>query len=291
MKILFIINPVAGNGKGEEAWQNMTKYLKETFNDYDVVSTTCPGDAKEIARKAVDDGYEAIISCGGDGTLNEVINGVIGTEVKVGLIPTGTGSDFGKTVGIRNLEDALTVIKNGKSTKLDVAKVEYGSPRQTRFFINILEIGFGAEVMKYVNSHKRSGKYSFVLGILSVIWKLKKFKAKLDLNGFSEIKTIEVIVANGKYFGGGMLASPESSVDDGYLDIHILKPVSKFTTLLRLRDLIKGTYIKKGFSLDIKARSFNFVEGGNLTEMDGEVIGNTPISVSILGKAVDFLIP
>lgn len=291
MKIIFIVNPVAGNGRAREAWERVENLIKGIFNNYDVAFTSHPLHAVEIARDAVKSGYDTVVSCGGDGTLNEVINGTIGSNVKVGLIPTGTGSDFGKTLGIRGIEKAIEVIKNGKSEKIDVVKVDYGDGKDSRYFVNILEIGFGAEVMNYVNSHKKGRKYSFILGILSVIWKLQKFNARFDTDSSQEMKTIEVIIANGKYFGGGMFASPISSIDDGFLDVHVLKPVSKITTLSRMRDLISGEYISKGYSYDFRAKSFSYNGDGNLFEMDGEVIGHTPLRVTVMERALNFLIP
>lgn len=291
MKIIFIVNPVAGNGRAREAWERVENLIKGIFNNYDVAFTSHPLHAVEIARDAVKSGYDTVVSCGGDGTLNEVINGTIGSNVKVGLIPTGTGSDFGKTLGIRGIEKAIEVIKNGKSEKIDVVKVDYGDGKDSRYFVNILEIGFGAEVMNYVNSHKKGRKYSFILGILSVIWKLQKFNARFDTDSSQEMKTIEVIIANGKYFGGGMFASPISSIDDGFLDVHVLKPVSRIATLSRMRDLISGEYISKGYSYDFRAKSFIYNGDGNLFEMDGEVIGHTPLRVTVMERALNFLIP
>jgi len=291
VKIIFIVNPVAGNGRAREAWERVENLIKGIFNNYDVAFTSHPLHAVEIARDAVKSGYDTVVSCGGDGTLNEVINGTIGSNVKVGLIPTGTGSDFGKTLGIRGIEKAIEVIKNGKSEKIDVVKVDYGDGKDSRYFVNILEIGFGAEVMNYVNSHKKGRKYSFILGILSVIWKLQKFNARFDTDSSQEMKTIEVIIANGKYFGGGMFASPISSIDDGFLDVHVLKPVSRIATLSRMRDLISGEYISKGYSYDFRAKSFIYNGDGNLFEMDGEVIGHTPLRVTVMERALNFLIP
>ncbi|MEM4115751.1 MAG: hypothetical protein QXP59_07085, partial [Saccharolobus sp.] len=103
--------------------------------------------------------------------------------------------------------------------------------------------------------------------------------------------TIEVIVANGKYFGGGMLASPDSKIDDGFLNLHILKSFSKLTSVIRLRNLISGEYIKKGYSYDFISNEIFVENSGILVEMDGDVIGKTPIKITILEKKIEFLIP
>ena len=291
MKLLFIVNPSAGNGNAGKEWPEIEKEIESNFPEHECVLTERPGHATELARNGAIKGFDTIVSCGGDGTLNEVINGVAGSEIRVALIPLGTGSDFGKSIGIRSIQDALKVLKSGRTEKVDLANVTFDETGTSRTFINILEIGFGAEVMKYVNSHSKAGKNSFLIGVLSVLMKLKRFRVKFELDKLQEMDTIEVIVANGKYFGGGMLASPGSIISDGNLDVHILKPVSKLTTLLRLKNLMNGTYIEKNFSYEFRGKAFHFLGKGNLVEMDGEVVGNTPISISLLEKGVNFVVP
>lgn len=291
MKLLFIVNPSAGNGNAGKEWPEIEKEIESNFPEHECVLTERPGHATELARNGALKGFDTIVSCGGDGTLNEVINGVAGSEIRVALIPLGTGSDFGKSIGIRSIQDALKVLKSGRTEKVDLANVTFDETGTSRTFINILEIGFGAEVMKYVNSHSKAGKNSFLIGVLSVLMKLKRFRVKFELDKLQEMDTIEVIVANGKYFGGGMLASPGSIISDGNLDVHILKPVSKLTTLLRLKNLMNGTYIEKNFSYEFRGKAFHFLGKGNLVEMDGEVVGNTPISISLFEKGVNFVVP
>ena len=291
MKLLFIVNPSAGNGNAGKEWPEIEKEIDSNFPEHECVLTERPGHATELARNGAIKGFDTIVSCGGDGTLNEVINGVAGSEIGVALIPLGTGSDFGKSIGIRSVQDALKALKSGRTEKVDLANVTFDETGTSRTFINILEIGFGAEVMKYVNSHSKAGKNSFLIGVLSVLMKLKRFRVKFELDKLQEMDTIEVIVANGKYFGGGMLASPCSIISDGNLDVHIMKPVSKLTTLLRLKNLMNGTYIEKNFSYEFRGKAFHFLGEGNLVEMDGEVVGNTPISISLLEKGVNFVVP
>ncbi|MDA8056208.1 MAG: diacylglycerol kinase family lipid kinase [Thermoplasmatales archaeon] len=291
MRILFLVNPKAGDGKAEKEWPKIMDVVRSSFSEFDVEFTQRPLHATELARNAVLKGYDIIVSCGGDGTLNEVINGVAGSDVKICLLPLGTGSDFGKTVGIRSIDDAMKALKGNRSEAVDITRVTFDETGQGRLFINVLEIGFGAEVMRYVNTHSKHGRSSFILGILSTVWKLKRFKPGSDQDDMKGVETIEVIVANGRYFGGGMLASPDSSVNDGILDVHTLKPVSRFTTIFRLRDLMNGSYIGKNYSFEGKTKSARFTEKGNLVEVDGEVIGNTPITVNILQKQLHFLVP
>lgn len=291
VSILFLVNPAAGNGKAKRDWPEISKMIGEHFTDYDIKFTERPMHATELTMDAIRDGVETVVSCGGDGTLNEVINGAAESNVKVGLIPLGTGSDFGKTIGIRTPEDSIKALEWNKTAKMDIGRVTFNESGEKRFFINVLEIGFGAEVMSYVNSHPKHGNRTFVRGIFSTIWKLKKFKPGAENDSLKDVETIEVIVANGRYFGGGMLASPGSQVSDGLLDVHILKPVSRITTILRLRTLVNGSYIEKGYSYDDKVKSIRFGEAGNLVEMDGEVVGRTPIDISLVQQGCNFIVP
>lgn len=292
MKAFFIVNPVAGNGRGKRIWEEIRTKLFKSIGEHDYKFTEFPGDATELARDAVLKGYDTIVSCGGDGTVNEVLNGLVNSNVNFTILPLGTGSDFGKTIGIKSYEDTIRALNNGEVVLADVGKVYFHNENKERYFFNILEIGFGAEVMEYVNTHKKHRKYAFLIGVVATVMKMKKFRIELDYNSQSlTFESIEVIVANGKYFGGGMLASPSSKINDGKLDVHILKAVSKLKTLTRLRDLINGTYIEKGYSQDFQLDKIDFKGEEQLVEMDGEVVGRTPISIVIEKKAVKLLVP
>ncbi|MEM3749155.1 MAG: diacylglycerol kinase family lipid kinase, partial [Thermoplasmata archaeon] len=281
MKIFFIINPIAGNGKALEEWEKNKIKIFKNFGEQNYEFTKYPGHAIEISKKISNEDFDLIVSVGGDGTLNEVVNGLVNSNKTIVILPFGTGSDFGKTIGIRNLDDFLIAVKNGKKIKVDIGNVYFTEQSFSRYFINILEIGFGAEVMNYVNKHKSLGKYSFILGIISTLSKMKKFDLNIQLNTIKKtFSTIEVIVANGKYFGGGMLASPDSKIDDGFLNLHILKSFSKLTSVIRLRNLISGEYIKKGYSYDFISNEIFVENSGILVEMDGDVIGKTPIKIT-----------
>ena len=292
MKIFFIINPIAGNGKALEEWEKNKIKIFKNFGEQNYEFTKYPGHAIEISKKISNEDFDLIVSVGGDGTLNEVVNGLVNSNKTIVILPFGTGSDFGKTIGIRNLDDFFIAVKNGKKIKVDIGNVYFTEQSFSRYFIKILEIGFGAEVMNYVNKHKSLGKYSFILGIISTLSKMKKFDLNIQLNTIKKtFSTIEVIVANGKYFGGGMLASPDSKIDDGFLNLHILKSFSKLTSVIRLRNLISGEYIKKGYSYDFISNEIFVENSGILVEMDGDVIGKTPIKITILEKKIEFLIP
>ncbi len=290
MKLFFIINPVAGRGRALKSWEIKKKYIFDKVGEQPFEFTKYKGHAKEIARKASVEDFDLIVSCGGDGTLNEVLNGVIGSDKTISIIPLGTGSDFGKTIGIRSVEDFLRAIKNKRIMESDTVKVTF-STNEIRYFINILEIGFGAEVMEYVNKHKSLGRYSFIFGVFATLSKMNKFNLTIKMNDeIFEFTTIEAIFANGKYFGGGMLASPNSNIYDGILDLHILKPFSKIKSALNLKSLMNGTYIEKNYAHNFEGKYFEILNGNQLVEMEGEVVGKTPLKIE-MDKKINIMVP
>ena len=284
MRALFIVNPSAGHGRAGTAWESHRKIIFDHLGEHSYEITKRPGHATEIASKLSEGEFDVVVSCGGDGTLNEVVNGVVGKNIKVAVLPLGTGSDFGKSIGIRTLEDFIAAMKAGNISAVDVFEINF-SDMKRRYYLNILEIGFGAEVMDYVNSHKYFGRRSFSVGVFSTIWKMHPFDLSISIDGEDKtISTIEAILANGKYFGGGMMASPTSAINDGLLDIHILMPFSKVKTALNLRYLVDGSYIDRGYANSFRGRSVSVKSHGHLVEADGEVIGRTPINVSVAGQ-------
>ncbi len=291
MKILFIVNPSADHGKAIVLWSKIEDVVRQEFPDSVVEFTKKPGDATEIARRAAESGYEVVVSCGGDGTLNEIVNGIIGTGIKLAVLPLGTGSDFGKTIGIREFNSTLASIKRNQPELADAAVVELADGSK-RYYLNSFEAGFGADVMTYVNKHKKFGKRSFMIGIVATLIRLRRFTGKIIIDGtnFSD-ETIEIIVANGKYFGGGMLASPNSNIMDGILDVHVLTPITRLRTILQLKELIDGSYIEKGHSIEHQGKEVELKFSGITIEVDGEVIGKTPAKVRVLKGAVALLTP
>jgi len=291
MKILFIVNPVAGGGLAERVWKEKSSEVMASFPESRTIFTEKPGDAKDISKEAVNEGYDVVVSCGGDGTLNEVVNGIIGSNISLGILPLGTGSDFGKTVGIRDFNSAIKAIKGNKKMKIDTGVVEF-TDGVKRYFINSLEAGFGADVMNYVDNHRRLGSASFIIGVFASLVLLRKFDAEISVDHSVEKKrTIEIIVANGKYFGGGMLASPESRLDDTVLDIHVLKPIGRLQTIFQLRELINGTYIEKGHSYEYRGKKIAINASDILVEMDGEVVGKTPVNITIIPGSITLMTP
>lgn len=239
--ILFIINPIAGGGKAKELIPLIEEFMNKHKRAYNIISTTKPKEAIDIAKENVDN-YEIIVAVGGDGTINEVAKGIIGTgRGTLGIVPGGTGNDMIKSLGISmDPEESLKTIVKGFRKEIDIGKINNIN------FLNIASVGFDAEVI--VNHDKFKGKVKGKLVyILSVIYTLFNYRDKrleIDIDGEKLVEDILLLaVGNGKYYGGGMKILPSAKIDDGYLHICIVSGIGKIRTLFLFPTIFKGNHI------------------------------------------------
>ncbi len=298
-----IVNPNAGNGKGGKDWGRIASLFgKENIA---LVSnfTTDKGHAIELARNAVHNGFRRIISVGGDGTLNEVINGIFTQEdcstkdITVGMIPVGTGNDWGRMFGIPLVyEGAVDIIRENQVMLHDIGVVNYynGDQQEVRYFINIAGLGFEALVVKKTNKQKEKGRSSqaiYFYNLLSSLITFRKLQCDVIVEGKSYTNNIfSINVGNGRYCGGGMRQTPDALPDDGLLDITVIKDFGKFEVIKNLKILYDGTIMSHpkidGYRTD-KLR----VESETLIylEADGESLGHTPAEFTIIPSAVNIV--
>ncbi len=252
--------------------------------------TKGPGDATEISREAVEKGSDFILCIGGDGTLNEVAQSMAGAGTVLVPISAGTGSDFVKTLNFKGLESVKNAMRAGRSRKIDLGLARREG--ESRYFINILEVGFGASVMKRVNSRRKSrGSFSFTSSVLALLPFFKPFKVRMKLDSSVEVLDLaEMVVANGRYFGGGMLASPEAVLDDGILNVHVVSGVGKLQMISKLGKLKNGTYLNDPSVQSYKVNGLK-ITGTAPVEMDGEDFGELPIEISVAEKSLNIIDP
>ncbi len=286
IKVKAIVNPVAGSGSSLHRWPEIKDMVMKITSD--ISYTSSPGHATQLAADAVAAGFDGIIIVGGDGTINEVVQATAEKDVILAPLSSGTGSDFMRSLGLPEAHQILESLASGIFTRIDSGLIEYGAGQ--RRFLNIMEAGFGAEVMLYVNSHRRS-RGAFNTGVIRSLWKLRTYGITLRCGTtVQNLESVEIVVANGRYFGGGMLASPDSSLTDGMLDIHIVGGMGRMELLSKLGKLRNGTYVS-----DSKVNTYHLsefsMEGNAPMEADGENIGSLPVSVravphslSIAGK-------
>lgn len=257
-KMMMIVNPVSANGKTGCNWEYMKNHLHSLDLSFDECMTTAAGDATRLARQALMDGYSTIVAVGGDGTLNETLNGffndqnLINPEARLGVICCGTGGDFVRTAGIpREFTEAAACLKKGNSKPLDVGIVSFTShngEKAVRYFLNIAGFGIDGEVVDRVNRTSKiwGGFLSFLWGTITALLAHHSLPVKLEIDGelcYEGMITMAA-VANGQYFGGGMQIVPMANLDSGHFQIAVIEAMTKTEFISCLPTIYKGTHIE-----------------------------------------------
>ena len=297
--IMAIVNPVSANGKTGKNWPRYAKYFQDEGIEMEVSFTEYPGHATELARKAVAEGYRKIMSVGGDGTTNEVVNGLykdgklLAEDIKLIIFSQGTGCDFIRTFGIgKNIEDIVNIIREEKMKKVDICQVSYrnyAGDIESRLFLNVADTGIGAVTAKLVNESSKiyGGFLSYLIGVFRVLFTYNNKAMRITIDGREEYNQYlnSVIIANGKYFGGGVMIAPEAELENGELNIIILKNFSKPGIVFNLAKAYKGTHLSHPLVDSIKGKeiSIELLEDGSAElELDGELVGELPASFRIV---------
>ncbi|NOY77310.1 MAG: diacylglycerol kinase family lipid kinase [Calditrichaeota bacterium] len=306
MHTCFIVNPVSAGGSTGKKWPEIEALLKKNYAfEFEVVFTQSPLHATRLTREALRRGTERIVGIGGDGTLNEIVNGffegdgLINPEAVLGVLEIGTGADFIKTLGQQpTVGQAILHLNEARSQTIDVGKAEFLTPEnktETRYFLNILDFGLGGAVVERVNrtTKRFGGKISFLVGILSTLltFKNKHIRYRLDDGNWQSGMFNDIVVANGRYFGGGLFPAPEALLDDGLFDVVFLGDVGRLEAVLNLSKLRKGTHFENPKVSLTRARRIEAQsEETVFVDMDGELVGTLPLKVLILPQKLRILI-
>jgi YegS/Rv2252/BmrU family lipid kinase len=306
---LVIVNPASAGGRTSKRWPALRHALDAAKLEYDVHHTDAPRDATTATRQALTDGYTRIVSCGGDGTLNEVVNGFftadgtpLNSDAVLGLLPSGTGGDFRRTIGLPTDPTALAAnLVANHVRRIDAGRITYDSqvtpPTQ---FINIADCGVGGEVVARVNRSSSKGGgvrgTAVFLGIsLKVLTTFAGRDVRLSLDGErSEVQVQQVVIANGRYFGGGMRIAPDAELDDGWFDVVVLPPLGRVRTIAALPSVYRGTHIKQPGVIVRRAKTVRVEPLDNralLFDVEGEQIGIAPATLTCLPGAIAFCAP
>lgn len=281
--IIAVVNPTAGKGKCQRLWPQIAAYLEELGLEIQVEFTQGTGDAIRLARRAASEGASAVLAVGGDGTLNEVVNGLVGQpQTSLGIIPAGSGNDFVRSLGLKpsDWQAACQIIARGKTKNVDLGQVN------GRYFINVAGVGFDATVVNCANTWGKahfSSSFAYVAAVLKTLGEFKPSHIKLQLDD-QEVETLSwlVVVASGQYFGGGMWIAPQADIQDGLFDVCVLGDVSKFTFLRSFPSIFSGKHLSHPAIKFYRARRVRVVaDRPMLAQTDGEVIGQTPISFQV----------
>jgi YegS/Rv2252/BmrU family lipid kinase len=297
---LVIVNPNAGNGKGRKEWNRISALIKKAGLPFTAKFTERKGHAIDITRDAISAGFRNIVIVGGDGTLNEAVNGVITntvcppTHITLSLIPVGTGNDWGKMFGIStDHEKAVRIICDNKTLLHDAGLITFynGSEKSTRYFINIAGLGFESVVVKKTNLQKdkgHGGKLIYFYNLLTSLLAYKNTKAEIVIDGeIIHADLFSLNVGNGRYCGGGMRQTPRAMPDDGLLDVTIINGMGKFEIIRNLKILYDGTILRHPKIDGYKCKNIKVTsESAMLIEADGESLGQTPAEFNIIADAI-----
>jgi len=292
-----IVNPTAGAGRTAKKWPQVMGLLKSIGLHFDHDLTEAPGHAIELAKSAAKKGYELVVSVGGDGTINEIVNGLYDAgsigDVMLGIISTGAGNDYIRTVGIpRHHKEACRCLTNPRKRVVDIGVVEYVSNGQIlkRIFVNFAGLGFDAEVVKATTQRfKALGSLpSYLLGLLTTFLFYENREVSLKLDGQAEERKVCVILmGNGKYGGGGMLAAPDADPMDGLLDVLIIDDLSKPDLLWSLPRVYRGTHLTHPKVTVKRAREIEIRPKQQMSlQADGELLGEAPARFHVLRAAL-----
>jgi YegS/Rv2252/BmrU family lipid kinase len=292
MNHLFIINPAAGRGKSMKYVEEIKKYFKKRSDIFIMEFTKRPGHATEIARSYVSRDSFRVYSVGGDGTLNEVLNGMAGSDSVLASIPGGSGNDFIKSLCPEpSFKNILERTVRGKERKIDLAKVN------DRYFINISSIGLDADVVYSARKVKKlpgiPGSLAYAAGVFIALFRYRSNPLDINIDG-KQFKTDSLLaaVANGRYYGGGMLPAPSAEIDDSYLDLCVIEDKKRIDIIRFLPKFSKGEHT------DIEGVKFYRVKNVEITcskpfslNIDGEIERNTSAVFEIIPCGVSVVVP
>ena len=303
-----VVNPHAGSKKTQEDWPEIRKLLKDNGFEFKSIFTEYQYHATELTKKAIQEGgYRKFIIIGGDGTLNEVINGIFKqediptTDITVSVISVGTGNDWGRMYNMpSSYKEQVEIIKKGKVFLQDIGKVSYlhHGKQKEHFFINIAGIGFDALVAKKTNIAKQKGASGILTYITSMISGLFQYDfnfVKIESEGKEILsgKVFSVSIGICKYNGGGIKQLPNAIPDDGLFDITAIRKVSKLKVIRNLVNMYDGSFIKIKEVETFTGSEFRITgvpENSIYLETDGESLGNSPLNFTILEKKAKVII-
>ena len=309
MNPLLVVNPTSGGGATGRTFGAMKDTIERALGPVDVAMTTHAGHGIDLAREGAVAGAPLVVAVGGDGTLHEVVNGLMqakagayGTKAdgtQLGLIAQGTGGDFRKTLGLEHrLDKYLDALKSGRTRALDVGKFT-GGGKTGHYFVNILSVGMGGLVDRYVADASRmlGGTAAYFGASLKALInaRLGNVKATVTSDGHTEthqLRSFMIAICNGRYFGSGMKVAPMADVADGVLDLVALGSTSKLGFAMNSRGIYTGAHIGQAGTVHLRGQKIVLDLANEdarsvfLLDVDGEPMGGLPLEIEIVPKAL-----
>lgn len=301
-----IVNPNAGRKKGEKDWNQIKVLFQKSEILINPIFTKHQGHAIDLVKIAIKDGFRKFIVVGGDGTLNEAVNGILSQnsipsiEIMIGIIPVGTGNDWGRMYQIPvDYEAAVKLIKNENTFVQDAGKVSYWDKdgQKLRYFVNMAGMGYDALVAKKTNIMKAKGgggPFAYLINLfLGLIqYRFAFLELKIDGKEVYKGKVFSMNIGICKYNGGGMMQLPYAEPDNGLFDITLIKKANKLKVITNIKNLYDGSFVSmpevetfKGKQISVLSKPKNTI----FLEADGESLGYSPIEFEIIPKSIKLI--
>ncbi|MGI8684588.1 MAG: diacylglycerol/lipid kinase family protein [Acidimicrobiales bacterium] len=296
----LIVNPQAGGRKGTRRLDRLRRTLDGSGLEHEVRPTEGPGDATRLARQVLSDGGRFVVAVGGDGTVHEVVNGMLDAAggpvapgAVLGVVAAGSGCDFVRTFGLPSgAVPAAGRLAGDAVRTIDVARIGYldaGGQAVTRYFANIAEAGLGATTAaRAIVMPRVLGQSRYLAAFWAVLPGYRPGTARIDVDGVTayEGRAVNVVAANCRYFGGGMHISPRSEPADGSLELLVFngRKTDSFTMLPKV---YRGRHMPHRSIVELRGRTFAISADQHLAvEADGEVLGTTPVTIDVVPSAI-----
>lgn len=297
MEAYLVVNPRSADGTTGRQWPRLARLIESAGLQAEVRFTEGPAHATELVRAGLVGGRRLVVVVGGDGTINEAVNGffsaegeALAPEAELGILSRGTGCDFIKSLGIPKREDhALSRIVKGTSRRIDLGRVAFrdaSGEERFRYFCNIAEAGLGGAVVARVNrSSKRFGGFtSFLMSTLAtfVTYRNTAMTVQFDDGPPETLRAANLVVGNGRYFGGGMCILPEAELDDGLFDVLLMGDLNRFELFSNIARVYRGSHLTHAKLRLFRARRLSIdAPEALLLDVDGEQPGLSPATFTI----------
>ncbi len=307
--MFFIINPTAARGGALREWNRARRELQRRQAAFAEHITAYAGEATTVTRDALRAGRDCVIAVGGDGTLNEVVNGyfdeagaAINPSAAIGLLPGGSGSDFRRSIGGPTGSQALATILSGRRRSIDVARVDLSGQngeRISRDLINVASFGLGGDAVALVSSWRKTwprlfgGRIRYTAAALLALRKYRPVTVSilLDQSQTTVIQSGFFVVANGRFAGGGMMLAPHAELDDGQLDVILIDGATRWEIVRELPRIQHGEYLLHPKVSHARARTVEISSDAPLAvDLDGEFAGYTPARLTLIHSAIRFIV-
>jgi diacylglycerol kinase (ATP) len=287
-RALAVVNPVAGRGRAQRRLAEVVRIFRGTRARVDVVLTPAPGEATRLARDAVEEGYARVVAVGGDGTVHEVVNGIVDSSVELAIVPMGSANDFAAALGIGPWPEAARLALTAGARQVDMA-IANG-----RAFANCVGVGVDAATVRRLERHRRVvGRLAYFSAALRTILTYRPRPVRVQMDG----RTIEgrhmlVVASNGQWFGNGMRIAPGAAVDDGLLDVCFVGDTSPLESVRLLARVYRGTHVGHEKVRIERAREILIEQDSALpVQLDGELMRADRVEVRCMPGALAVVAP